>query len=313
MKRLYIILFLFLISNSYFNLIAQLTQGLAFFPSEDNTIFSESDSSNGKGYYLFTGITNQLNERRALIKFDLSQVQSSDSILFATLQMYMSKTIFNSQEVNLHKISSDWGEGLSNALMEEGMGATAQSGDATWNYSFYNSQMWNNPGGDFENQSSASAQVNNVGQYNWSGDKMISDIRDWVLHPEKNFGWIVILSGSEGNAKRFNSRENPDSPPVLFLQILPGAKGTGINGSLNGKSTLIVYPNPSKGVVYLRDSRNENRLPFIQVFDITGKEMNRQELQVTQNGPGLYQINLLKSGIYLVEVENYFYCKVIIL
>ena len=40
--------------------------------SRDNSIYEEGELSNGAGQYLFTGVTNQGNKRRALVKFSLS-------------------------------------------------------------------------------------------------------------------------------------------------------------------------------------------------------------------------------------------------
>ena len=72
-----------------FNANAQTTDLLA---SKDNTIYSDGDSSNGSGSFLFVGTTSIGFERRALVRFDLSSLTPTDSVISAQLQMFVSKT-----------------------------------------------------------------------------------------------------------------------------------------------------------------------------------------------------------------------------
>ncbi len=55
---------------------------------------------------------------------------------------------------------------------------------------------------------------------------MVNNVRYWLHHPERNFGWLVMGDeDSGGSAKRFDSREGAISNqhPVLTVEYhLPG-------------------------------------------------------------------------------------------
>ena len=104
--------------------------------SKDNTLYESASGalSNGKGEYIFAGSTNltEVGVRRALIAFDLSnQLLSSATIISASLELNMSKSLISESEVGLHRVLANWGEGQSDAENEEGAGAEATIGDAT--------------------------------------------------------------------------------------------------------------------------------------------------------------------------------------
>ena len=180
-------------------------------PTKDNTMFEEADESNGKGTYLFAGQTESRNanaRRRALLQFDLDGViPAGATIDSVSLELTMNKTITGSQNMNLHKLTKDWGEGASNAFGQEGRGTAAQVGDVTWQHTFYSTQFWTSQGGDYISTASGSQAVGSSGVYAWSGSGMVADVQNWLDNPSSNFGWILI--GLEGvtSAKRFWSRE----------------------------------------------------------------------------------------------------------
>src|SRR5436190_1170134 len=81
------------------------------------------------------------------------------------------------------------------------------AGDATWLNTFYNTQTWATPGGDFAAAASATKTVNTVGKYTWIG--LAGDVQGWLNSPSTNLGWL--LTGPEGgaaSAKQFDTREN---------------------------------------------------------------------------------------------------------
>jgi len=212
-----------------------------FFPARDNTLCQDPDGllSNGGGQYLFAGRTVQtesFSRRRALLQFDLTgAIPAGSKIISASLQMYMSRTSTSSATVTLYRALADWGEGDSDALKEEGTGAPAAPGDATWIHRMYDDLLWNSPGGDFDPSESQSITVVGLGNYAWSSNTaMVADVQQWVDHPQSNFGWIVI--GDEfiaQTAKRFNTREHPDLTrrPVLvveFVQPIPASSTASI-------------------------------------------------------------------------------------
>jgi hypothetical protein len=190
----------------FFPGITQLTA--TFTPSEDNTIYQENDNSNGAGANIFVGTTNNDFVRRALMAFDIS-LPAGASVKAVTLTLVCNRTTSGVTNISLHKLTSSWGEGTSDALSNEGSGASPTNNDASWNYRFYTSSMWTTPGGDFVSTVSASTSVQATGTYTWSGAGMVADVQSWLANPTSNFGWILL--GDESTlhtAKRFASKEN---------------------------------------------------------------------------------------------------------
>ena len=201
------------------------TLSVTLSPSKDNTLYEDPGGalSNGAGQYFFVGRTAQATNsiRRGLIEFDIAgNIPTGSLVVSATLQLTMSKTIAGSQPVALHRLTADWGEGTSTAVGEEGSGAAATPGDATWIHTFYTSTLWTAPGGDFVVTASATATVGSVGAYTWSAAGMVSDVQTWLDAPQANYGWLLL--GNETTlttAKRFNTREHssPTARPVLII------------------------------------------------------------------------------------------------
>lgn len=200
---------------------------VALSPSKDNTLYFDPGgaTSNGAGDHLFCGNTAGDAARRALLAFDVSAVVPAGSrIESAALTLHMSKTITSGTEVGLHRVLADWGEGASNAPGEEGGGAPAMPGDATWKHRFYDSQAWATMGGEFAPVAADAAIVFGPGFYTWSSAAMVADVQSWLDDPGQSFGWLLLGDESTAaTAKRFDSRENPDPEvrPVLTLVYTP--------------------------------------------------------------------------------------------
>lgn len=197
--------------------------------TKDNTIYDTSPpSSNGAGAHLFVGNTNQGVSRRALLAFDIAgNVPPSSTILSVTLQLQMSRSNAGPTDVALHLLQADWGEGTSNAAGNEGGGATPSTGDATWQHTFFNTQLWQNQGGDFNATASATTAVAGPGLYRWGvTTEMVNDVQGWLDDPASNFGWILVGNeGANGTAKRFDAKENSSAsarPQLTIVFTTPG-------------------------------------------------------------------------------------------
>jgi len=206
-----------------------------FVPTRDAMLIETGlgDLASGSVSYLCVGNTNQggsTNTRRALLYFDVSsQIPLGSVINSATLTLHMSQTNAGIQNVALHRVLSNWGEGISASGPCSGGGAIDD--DATWRYTFYNfsapnlSPSWMSLGGDFDPALSASALIGGDGFYSWSSVAMVADLQGWVDAPVTNFGWM--LRGNETaspTAKRFDSRENSNVSfrPELVVDFTPG-------------------------------------------------------------------------------------------
>jgi hypothetical protein len=197
-------------------------------PSKDNTLYefvpADGDLSNALGNHFFAGETGMGELRRGVLAFDIAgNIPAGSTILGVTLSLNMSRTgLDDAQNVELHKMLADWGEGTSLAPGEEGTGAPATTNDATWRHRFFDTIFWATEGGDFSATVSATQSVGAVGVYTWSSPPMIGDVQSWLNNPATNFGWLVLGDESEIlTAKRFDTRESA-SPPILTIQYTPG-------------------------------------------------------------------------------------------
>ncbi len=200
---------------------AALADGVVLAPQKDNTLYQDPKGflSNGQGIYFFAGKTGANTLRRGLVVFDFASIPTNATITGVTLSMFLSKTHGGSAAISLSKALQDWGEGASNAGEPGGAGVQSEPGDATWIHTFYNTNFWTTPGGDFSPTASATTTVSAVNTtYTWSGSGLLADVRGWVSNPASNFGWII--RGNEvtaGKAQRFNTRENSSNPPRLTV------------------------------------------------------------------------------------------------
>lgn len=192
----------------------------------DNTLYEATDPgaqlSNGAGVFIFSGATAAGELRRGLVRFDIAGVLPRNAIIQSvTLSMFLDKSIADPDNVSVHRVLADWGEGSSNAGNPGGQGAPAQAPDATWLYSFYNSQTWGTVGGIFDPvPSDTRFHTPYAGTKTWSSARMALDVQAWLLDPLNNFGWAII--GNESiptTARRYSSRETgvPTSRPRLTI------------------------------------------------------------------------------------------------
>ena len=87
--------------------------------------------SSGSGQHMFVGRINRGSLRRALVAFDLTGLPSGAQVTAASLQCNVSKAQLGPQVLKLRRVTTDWGEGASDAEQPGGQGAEASVG-ATW-------------------------------------------------------------------------------------------------------------------------------------------------------------------------------------
>lgn len=220
--------------------------------SKDNTLVKNSGGllSNGAGQYFFVGTTNRDVNLRGVLAFNLQTIPTGATITGVTLTLNMSKTIAGDQTLSLFRLTKNWGEGTSSS--PAGNGTSATTGDATWIHTFFSTQQWTNPGGDFASPASASLSVGAEASYTWGSTAgMVADVQGWLDTPASNFGWIVIGNETEfGTSKRFDSRENGTAAnqPKLLVTYTPPA-----TADISGTLTLqgIVPAAPTQTITFL--------------------------------------------------------------
>ncbi len=212
--------------------------------SKDNTLFNSSTGSfsNGMGP-LFAGRTGGMGigPQRALIAFDLASAIPAGSIITEvqlTLNVLQAGSRSGVDSYALHRVTQDWGEGASDA--DGGAGTDAAPGDATWIHTFFDTNSWNNPGGDFASSPSAARTIGTSGNQTWgSTTEMVADAQTWLDDSSANFGWILI--GSEtvpSSSRKFGSRESTNGPSLMVTYI---PEPTSLAVLLTGVAVTIVY------------------------------------------------------------------------
>jgi hypothetical protein len=201
-------------------------------PSKDNTLYEDDFgiASNGQGQHFFAGRTNAGSIRRGLIAFDIAcNIPAGATIESVALTLHVSRAIGPQIQVDLRAAQVDWGEGASAAIGQEGTGAPAEPGDATWLHTFYDNQFWTSVGGDFSAVVTSTSAVTSTGFYTFDSmydPGLVSDVQRWLDQPEANFGWVVLVADEyfPQSAKRFDSRENesPEFHPNLTVSYSTG-------------------------------------------------------------------------------------------
>jgi spore coat protein A len=228
-------------------------------PTQDTTIYSDGALSNGKGQYLFAGVTSsQTKQRRGLIQFAVSgSIPAGSTINSVTLTMRLSRTQSNTSDIALYKVTSSWGEGASDASGEEGGGISPATNDATWSMRVYPSTAWLSAGGDAVATASATTSVGtSLVDYTWSGAGMVADVQSWLDVPGGNHGWLVRAPAAvAGEAKRFASRNNSNSTlrPKLTVTFTPPLP-TGACCAPDGSCTVVNSPGTACTASYRGDN-----------------------------------------------------------
>lgn len=196
----------------------------------DTSLYEERTENAGGGLPgLYSGTTGQGNNRRALIRVDLSAIPPGTPVLAARLELTVTRSsdFFGQFDFSLHQLTNDWGEGDVDDPDSSagGTGGPAAAGDATWTDNFFTQSTWTTAGGDFDSTVSATASVgleNTVSIF--ESDGVVADVQTWIDGPEGNFGWILIsaIEGEIKRAKRFASSESTTDKPRLVVLLDEG-------------------------------------------------------------------------------------------
>jgi hypothetical protein len=201
----------------------------------DATLIEDPDGAlaNGSGPSFFVGRTNQRvgSRRRGLVYFDVAaHLPPGASVVSAELRLVLDAANAPVLDIGLHRVFTPWSEGPS--VAGGGGGAAASAGDATWLHTFYDTEFWTTPGGDFAPAASASRDVDFVGSYTWaSTPALVADVQSWLDDPASNHGWLLLSDESvEWSAKRFASREHPqqDLRPLLVVHYEVACEDAGL-------------------------------------------------------------------------------------
>jgi hypothetical protein len=202
---------------------------------KDNTLIQSATGnlSSGVGTSLFAGRTFQAEGtalRRALVWFDVAAALPADATI-DSVSLVLFQTRGGSRDtVKIHAVLASWGEGTSNSG-DQGVGALATAGDATWLHRFYPNVLWTTPGGDFAPEPVGAAVLASISPFTpltfRSSPALVSLVQGWLNAPGSNQGVIVRIRESVGGtAMRFWSREYPgnvigDRPLLRIVYSVP--------------------------------------------------------------------------------------------
>lgn len=296
-----------------------------FGASKDNTIYQNTDNSNGAGDHIFAGRAAALNPnpvRRALLAFDLTSIPAGSTINSVTLRLRLSRASSSTLRLtSLHRVLADWGEGTSDAGaggvgIGEGDGVPATANDATWNNRFHPATAWTTLGGDFEATPSASLNVGAINNFYTFGSTagMVADVQLWLDNPAQSFGWIVRgVETSAATAKRFDSRTfvTEANRPLLTVDYTPPATAVGDGPGRNAVVELHpVAPNPSPAGVVLRFRLAQPGRVRVSIHDARGRvvaSLVDAELPAGDHAAPWNAVDAMgsavRSGVYWAQVN----------
>ncbi|HEU5058011.1 MAG TPA: multicopper oxidase domain-containing protein [Kofleriaceae bacterium] len=215
--------------------------------SRDAGIMAEDGTlANGAGASFHVGVTNNGDERRALIRFNVGSIPAGATIQSARVRLYMSRSSPGAAvDVELHRITRSWSEGPADPTQGEGQGAPASAGDVTWTHAVYDTSLWTTPGGDVAAAASATESIATAtGPYTWTSATLASDVQAWIDGSAANEGWMLIAPGAgTAEARRFEARESSDSarrPALIVTFTTPDPTGACCAG--DGSCTVVSSP-----------------------------------------------------------------------
>jgi hypothetical protein len=106
------------------------------------------------------------------------------------------------------------------------------------------------------------------------------------------------------------------SVPVQAAAATPPVHYQTIARTTNDERALVVYPNPSTGIVHLTINGFENRRVEVSVLNVIGTVMYRETLtELTERATKTLDLSKFANGLYYVKLEadnNSQLCKLII-
>jgi hypothetical protein len=201
---------------------------------EDTSLYDNTPDGNaGADPDFFVGRNGLSQNRRALLRFDLSSIPSGSTVSAVTLDLVIDRVAAAAGGIqSLHRVTgpAPWVEGTGTGTgLGGGQGGTLVAGAACWNAPQQGGTPWATAGGDFVAAPSASTDVGfGTGVQSWSGPGMVADVQAWVDGAATNDGWILIGDETtDRSARSYVSSEGASNRPVLSVTYTSGASTVG--------------------------------------------------------------------------------------
>jgi hypothetical protein len=222
-------------------------------------------------------------ENDIVIKFDLSTIPRNTVILSATLYMFYFDYKDNNpagHNLILHRLSEDWDE---------------------------TTITWNNQPAHVSMESAGSSVPPAPGWMDWD---VTIDAQDFIAHPKKNFGWILMDENFWGDfdipISKFYTKEFGSYIPYLIIETDSAVHERTTHELLPKENRLYPnYPNPFNPSTQITYSLANTAEVTLRVFDILGREV--AVLAHGLQSPGTYQVHFdasnLPSGVYFMSLK----------
>lgn len=214
---------------------------------------AQTANNYGAATDLAAGDNGAAGARRALLKFDLSQIPAGSTINSATLSLYQhAQADASTPELGVYAVSRSWLEG-------SGQG-TATGDGATWS-SYDGVNSWTAPGGDFGAAECLATAPNSSGAW-FELTCMTGLVQKWVSGTQTNFGLIVKKSAENPaptDYKTFYSSDyatDTSLRPKLTIEFVPapGSMAMSIDETWNRDASFgngsVGFGNVSTGSTY---------------------------------------------------------------
>lgn len=145
---------------------------------------------------------NPTDDRRGLLKFDLTSIPTNAKVTRAYLELYISA---------------------------EGQGIKAHKMLVTWN----GSSTYNSLGGGVDNDGTKAAvaqswrngvNLDTIVNTTWKSNVLVADIQDWVSNPSNNFGWLLkgLDESAGGDGMQFPGKAGTTQSqrPKLYVEYI---------------------------------------------------------------------------------------------
>ncbi|MBA3662797.1 MAG: DNRLRE domain-containing protein [Bacteroidetes bacterium] len=233
-----------------------------------------------------------VNMNRALIDFNLSSLPSNATILTASINLYATGPIGSLQghtgSANasyLERITQSWGEFT-----------------VTWN---------NQP---------ATTSVNSVilpqstsSNQNYLNINVKPLVQDMISNSSTSFGFLLkLVNESVTNGLLFYSKDNSNPALAPKLVITYSVNTAGLHETSAENNNLVLYPNPSTGIINASYSLPNTDRAELVMEDIQGKfiktyPLNPNEKNLQINGldlaPGIYVCKII-SGAVTIAIKK---------
>ena len=183
-------------------------------PVADTTLHAISAGNNMGGHsHVAIGTTAKDTPARGLFRFDLTGIPTNSAVSAVTLTFTLpalNRPDSGGSIYAVHRMLISWGEGTKTG----NLGQVATAGEATWQHSAFPT-TWAAPGGavgtDYLAAASATQNLGPApGVYSVNSSAgLVTDVQQWVTHPEQNFGWLLKAEDETvlQTARQFSSRE----------------------------------------------------------------------------------------------------------